>query len=78
MATLNIKGFPEDLYRSLGELAKEDRRSLSGEVIYLLELAIETSISKKKSILQLRGLGKKYWKGIDASRHVSKERDSWE
>ncbi len=78
MATLNIKGFPEDLYHSLAERAKKDRRSLSGEVIYLLEWAVESTTPKKKSILQLRGLGKKYWKNIDASKHVSKERDSWE
>ncbi len=78
MATLNIKNFPEDLYHALGELAKEDRRSLSGEVIYLLEWALEANIPKKKSILQLRGLGKKYWKNSDPAKHVSKERDSWE
>lgn len=78
MATLNIKGFPEDLYRILGELAKEDRRSLSGEVIYLLEWAIEANVPKKKSILELRGLGKNQWKNTDVSRHVSEERDAWE
>lgn len=78
MATLNIKGFPEDLYHSLGELAKMDRRSLSGEVIYLLEQAVEATEPKKKSILQLRGLGKKHWKGTNATKHVSQERDSWE
>lgn len=78
MPTLNIKGFPEDLYHSLGERAKEERRSLSREVIYLLEWAIEATTPKKKSILSLRGLGKKYWKNVDPTKHVSKERDTWE
>lgn len=78
MPTLNIKNFPEDLYHNLAERAKEKRRSLSGEVIYLLEWAIEATTPKKKSILNLRGLGKKYWKNVDPARHVSKERDSWE
>ena len=78
MPALNIKGFPEELYHILGERAKKDRRSLSGEVIYLLEWALEATEKGKSSILQLRGLGKKQWKNVDASRHVSKERDSWE
>lgn len=78
MATLNIKGFPEDLYRSLGEKAAEDRRSLSSEVIYLLEWALEASTKKKKSILNLRGLGKKYWKKIKTTKYIDAERESWE
>lgn len=78
MTTLNIKSFPEKLYRLLGERAKMDRRSLSGEVIYLLEWAMEATAKKKTSILQLRGLGKKKWKEIDAAKHVDKERESWE
>lgn len=78
MATLNIKGFPEDLYRILGDQAKRDHRSLSGEVIYLLEWALETTSNQKQSILQLRGLGKKKWKNMDAAQHIENERQSWE
>ncbi len=78
MATLNIKGFPEDLYHILGQHAKKDRRSLTGEVIYLLEWAIEASRKEEHSILQLRGLGKKHWKDVDVSKHIDKERNSWE
>lgn len=62
MATLNIKSFPEELYESLGQKAKQDHRSLSGEVIYLLKWAIEASAEEKFSIRQLKGLGKKHWK----------------
>lgn len=77
MATLNIKGFPDDLYSVLGTLAKEDRRSLSAEVIYLIEWAIDAVPRKKKSILKLRGLGKKRWKRIDAAQHIENERQTW-
>ncbi len=31
----------------------------------------------KRSILELRGLGKEIWKGIDAQEYVNQERDSW-
>lgn len=77
MATLNIKGVPEELYKILGELAKRDHRSLTGEVIYLLEWAVQ-AIEKRHSILRLRGLGKKYWKDVDVAQHINQERESWE
>ncbi len=59
MPSLNIKGFPEDLYNPLGQRAKRDRRSLLHEVIYLMEWALEATQKEKGSILRLRGLGKK-------------------
>ncbi len=78
MATLNIKGFPDELYNILGQQAKRDRRSLSSEIVYLLEWAIEASSKKETSLLHLKGLGKKQWKDIDADKHVDTERESWE
>lgn len=78
MVALNIKGFPEDLYQLLSKRAQKDRRSLTGEVIYLLEWALEASGDEKTSILQLRGLGKNLWKKVDVTKHIDNERDSWE
>lgn len=74
----NKKGFSEDLYHILGQRAKQDRRSLTSEAIYLLEWALEATTKEKSSILQFRGLGKKQWKKEDAAKHVDQERDSWE
>jgi hypothetical protein len=31
----------------------------------------------KRSILELEGLGKEIWNGIDAGEYVNQERDSW-
>ncbi|GAX40467.1 hypothetical protein NIES4075_14330 [Tolypothrix sp. NIES-4075] len=31
----------------------------------------------KCSILELRGLGKEIWNGVDAQEYVNQERDSW-
>ena len=33
---------------------------------------------RKRSLLELRGLGKEIWEGIDAAEYVKQERDSWE
>ncbi|HEX4955030.1 MAG TPA: hypothetical protein VF017_16700 [Thermoanaerobaculia bacterium] len=75
MATLNIKNFPDPLYETLQQRATREHRSVAQEVIHLLEKA--TTGGKTLSILELRGLGKELWEGIDASEHVREERDAW-
>lgn len=76
MAILNIKNFPDDLYERLRARAKQDRRSISQEVIQLLTEAMNPD--RARSILELRGLGKSSWSELDAASHIAKERDSWE
>src|SRR6267142_1131434 len=34
--------------------------------------------SKPLSILGLKGLGKEHWRGVDPSKHVERERASWD
>jgi hypothetical protein len=33
---------------------------------------------RKRSLLELRGLGKEVWEGVDPVEYVKQERDSWE
>lgn len=76
MAILNIKNLPDALYRKLQARAKRQHRSIAQEVTHLLSEALEAS--KPLSILDLKGLGKSHWEGIDASAHIERERSSWE
>ncbi|HXV59787.1 MAG TPA: hypothetical protein VEK15_03770 [Vicinamibacteria bacterium] len=76
MATLNIKNVPEKLYARLKARARSERRSISQEVLRILEEA--TRPGETVSILELRGLGKELWKGIDPAIHVDEERGSWD
>ena len=76
MATLNVKNLPDPLYKKLQARARRQRRSVAQEVIHLLTQAVEEPDAQ--SILELRGLGKELWKGIDASAHVNAERRSWD
>jgi plasmid stability protein len=76
VATLNVKNFPDALYKKLQAQAKKEHRSVAMEVTRLLSEAMEPP--KKRSILDLEGLGKELWKGIDAAEYVRKERDSWD
>lgn len=76
MATLNVKNLPDGLYRKLQAQARRERRSVAQEVTRLLAEALEQP--KRLSILDLKGLGKDQWKGVDAAEHVRKERASWD
>jgi hypothetical protein len=76
MAILNIKNLPDPLYKKLQARAKRQHRSIAQEVTHLLGEALETP--KPLSILDLKGLGKEYWKGVDPSKHIKHERSSWD
>ena len=43
MASLTIKGIPDELLQRLREIAAEHRRSLNSEVIHRLERSVERS-----------------------------------
>jgi plasmid stability protein len=76
MATLNVKNLPDGLYKKLQARAKREHRSVAQEVTLLLSRAVEAP--EQLSILDLKGLGKNHWRGIDAAEHVATERDSWD
>ena len=76
MATLNIKNVPEKLYSKLKARARRERRSVSQEVLRILEDA--TAPTEPLSIVELRGLGRDMWRGVDPAAHVDEERRSWD
>lgn len=76
MATLNVKNLPDSLYRKLQARARRERRSVAQQVTQILSDALATP--KELSILELRGLGKEIWNGIDAAEYIRRERESWD
>ena len=76
MAVLNIKNLPDGLYRKLQARAKREHRSIAQEVTHLLIAALE--VPQPLSILDLKGLGKEHWRGVDPSKHFEGERASWD
>ena len=76
MATLNIKNLPDTLYRKLQARARRERRSMAQQVTEILARALEEP--EPLSILDIQGLGKEHWRGIDAAEHVEGERSSWD
>ncbi|KAM3092918.1 hypothetical protein ACKFKG_03435 [Phormidesmis sp. 146-35] len=55
---------PDEQLRLLEELAAMVRRRML--------------VKPKRSIVELEGLGKETWQGIDAQEYVNQERDSWD
>ena len=76
MATLNIKNVPDPLYEALKARAEAQHRSVAQEVTHLLAEVLGQQ--EPLSILELQGLGKELWSGIDAAQHVEEERGSWD
>lgn len=75
MAILNIKNFPDGLYERLKVRAEQQHRSVAQEVTHILEQVLGGS--EPLSILDLQGLGKSVWSGVDAAAHVDAERRAW-
>jgi len=76
MATLNIKNLPDALYRKIQARAKRERRSVAQEVIHILSQV--TDQATPLSILDLQGLGREVWRGVNAAPYVDKERHGWD
>ena len=76
MATLNIKDFPDGLYKRLQVRARKHRRSVAKEVTLMLEEALAGF--EQLSLESLRGLGKNAWRDVDAVSHVDAERRAWD
>lgn len=75
MATLNVKNVPDALYEALKARAESRHRSVAQEVTHILS---EVLAPQRLSILELEGLGRELWSGVDAGRHVEEERTSWD
>jgi plasmid stability protein len=76
MSMLNIKKFPDALYRKLQARARARHRSVAQEAISIISDAIDQP--EPRSLLELKGLGKATWADVDPDEHIRRERDSWD
>ncbi len=56
------------------KLDPEDQLQLIEELAVILR---NKMARKKHSVLELQGLGKEIWKGVDAQEYVNRERGTW-
>ena len=62
-----------ELLRIIQNLDTDEQLRLLEE----LSTIVKSKSKKKRSILELEGLGKEVWESIDAQQYVDRERDSW-
>ncbi len=67
--------YNEILKRAQAELSVQEQNQLSAE---LAQSAARDRNGKRRSLLELEGLGKEIWKGIDPDEYIAQERDSWD
>lgn len=59
MATLYVRNFPEELYERLKAVAAERRRSVSAEVVVLVEQALESEQAVSRRLEALERIGER-------------------
>lgn len=57
----------------IDDLTQEERKQLISVLVDRL-----TEKPKKHSLLELEGLGKEIWEGVDAQEYVNQLRDEWD
>ena len=63
-----------DVLTMIQKLDAEDQLQLIEELAVILRNRVT---KKKHSLLELKGLGKEIWKGMDAQEYVDRERGAW-
>lgn len=63
----------EDALRQVRSLSREDQERLMTD----LAGGLQSKTEETTSILELQGLGKEIWAGVDVQKYVDQERSSW-
>lgn len=74
-ATKKIMTTYHELLLQVENLTADEQLRLLEEIASLVRRRI--SGKPKRSIMELEGLGKEIWQGIDAQEYVDRERASW-
>ncbi|MCL5103213.1 MAG: hypothetical protein M1133_03735 [Armatimonadetes bacterium] len=59
MATLHVRNIPNEIYQAIQALASKEQRSLSAEVVILLERAIEQATLQDQRLEVLESISKR-------------------
>ncbi len=67
----------QELLQQAKSLTPEEQLKLVEDLSILMRQQLQMKSKPKRSILELRGLGKEIWGNIDAQEYINQERDSW-
>ncbi|NER39230.1 MAG: hypothetical protein F6J93_35645 [Oscillatoria sp. SIO1A7] len=66
-----------EILRQVESLSPEEQIRLLEDVAKFMRRRVNFTPKPKRSILELEGLGKEVWEGIDAQEYVDRERGKW-
>ncbi|MEO0985017.1 MAG: hypothetical protein AAFY20_05655 [Cyanobacteria bacterium J06639_14] len=64
-----------DIRRQVDQLTFAEQLSLLEDLVVIVRKQFEAK--PQRSMMELKGLGKEVWQGIDAQTYVNQERESW-
>jgi len=67
----------DQLLEQVRELSYHDQLRLLADIATLLRFQ-QTSPRHKHNLLELEGLGKEVWEGINVKEYLNQERNSWD
>lgn len=65
----------QDIRRQVENLSQSEQLRLLEELAVMVRRRV--TVKPKRSIMELEGLGKEIWHGLDAQAYVNQERASW-
>ncbi len=73
MASLTLKNIPDELLQRLRARAERERRSLTGEILHLLETAAPEPVDRQRLLEEVREVQQRY--GLEAG--MPEQLDRW-
>lgn len=65
----------QEMIQEAQTLSIDERKQL---IKALVDMLPDSPSIKKRSLRELRGLGKEIWAGVDAQEYVNQQRDEWD
>jgi hypothetical protein len=77
MSTYVYREVLNEILDRVQSLTFDDQLRLLSDIATMLRHEGKATPRPKHSIMELEGLGKEIWEGIDAQEYVNQERDAW-
>ena len=66
----------ENIYREISKLNNKEKKIILSKLI--TEMKLSSQEKEKYSILDIKGVGREIWNGIEAQNYVNDERATWD
>ena len=68
----------EDVLNQVRQLSPEEQLQLLEDIAAMLRQRVKNTQRPGHNIMELEGMAKKLWEGIDVEKFIDEERNSWD